>query len=493
MIAEHLPALQVVVPLLAAAVCAMLPRMTAAWFLSLVVSLLMPAISIMLLVQVLSTGVISYELGGWAPPYGIEYRVDVLNAFILVLISVIGAVVMPYAYRSVAAELPENKQSWFYCMYLLCLAGLLGITITGDAFNAFVFLEISSLSTYVLIAVGRRREALLAAFQYLTLGTIGATFYVIAVGILFTMTGTLNFVDMAERLQGIEEARPVHAALAFITVGIGLKLALFPLHAWLPNAYAFAPSVATVFLAATATKVAVYLLLRFYFLIFGGEFVFQELPVGTILVVFSVAAMFLASMVAIYQQNLKRMLAYSSVAQIGYVTLGIALANQSGLTGGIVHLFNHALMKGALFMALGCVYLRVGKMRVENLAGIGRKMPLTMTAFVIGGLSLIGVPGTVGFISKWYLVLGAFEAGMWWLAFVIVGSSVLAVLYIGRVVEAAWFREPSGPVSQATEAPLSMLIPTWILVAACIVFGVSADATAGVAQMAADFLLAGTS
>jgi multicomponent Na+:H+ antiporter subunit D len=491
MISANLPALQVVLPLTGAALCAIFDRRGAAWVIATLVSFAMPVIAVLLVAQVLTTGPISYAFGGWEPPYGIEYRIDVVNGFLLLLVSVMGAIVMPYARKSVAFEIPENKQAWFYCVYLLCLGGLLGMAITGDAFNAFVFMEISSLAMYVLIALGNDRRALVAAYQYLILGTIGATFYVIGVGLLLAMTGTLNFVDIAERIGAVEQTRPVLAALAFITVGMCLKLALFPLHVWLPNAYALAPSVATAFIASTATKVAVYLLMRYYFSIFGVRFIFDDLPVTPILLVLSIAAMFVASAVAIFQDNIKRMLAYSSVSQIGYITLGIALATPIGLTGGIVHLFNHALMKGALFLVMGCVAYRVGNCRIDTMAGIGRRMPITMAAFVVAGLSLIGVPGTVGFVSKWYLALGAIEKGWWWLAFLIVASSFLALIYVGRVVEVAWFREPKGAAIEAREPPLSMLVPTWILAAACVVFGLDADLTAGLAARAADVLFAG--
>src|SRR3970282_338557 len=187
-------------------------------------------------------GAVSYHLGSCPPPWGIEYRVDALSAFVLVLVSGIGVVTALYAWRSIAAELPRDQLYLFYALYCLCLSGLLGMTATGDAFNLFVFMEIASLSSYVLIALGRDRRALLAAYQYLILGTIGATFYVIGVGLLYLMTGTLNIADMAERLAPVDHARPVLAGLAFVTVGVSLKLALFPLHFWLPNAYAHAPS-----------------------------------------------------------------------------------------------------------------------------------------------------------------------------------------------------------------------------------------------------------
>ncbi|MGH1349677.1 MAG: monovalent cation/H+ antiporter subunit D family protein [Methyloligellaceae bacterium] len=502
---QQLPALIVITPLLGAVLCAFLKRSTIAWFVSLMVSWSLPVMAIMILQQLLekssavpgeaatlSGKVISYHMGGWAPPQGIEYRVDMLSAFILILISVVGAITILYARKSVGKEIDSSRQTWFYTMYLLCIAGLLGITITGDAFNAFVFLEVSSLATYVLIALGKDRRSLVAAYQYLIMGTIGATFYVIGIGLLYSVTGSLNFADIASRLNDTQAfTRPVLAALAFIIVGISLKLALFPLHVWLPNAYAYSPSFASVFLAATATKVSIYLLLRFLFSIFHEDFVFEKHSVSEIFLILSIAAMFAASAVAIFEKNVKRMLAFSSVAQIGYITLGISLANQAGLTGGIVHLFNHALMKAALFMSIGAVFYRIGSVKIEDMAGIGRVMPVTMTAFVIGGLSLIGVPGTAGFIGKFYLAVGAIEKDMVWLVFVLVASSLLSVVYIGRIVEVAWFREPVDINKKAHEPPMSMMMPMVLLALVTIYLGIETSSTAGIASQAAQLLLGG--
>jgi multicomponent Na+:H+ antiporter subunit D len=489
----HLPVLQVVIPLLGALLAGLLRRGGTAFALALAVSWIMPFIAGAMLWQVLSTGPVSYHLGGWEPPWGIEYRVDALNGFVLVLVSTVGAVIMPFARRSVAFEVEEGRQAWFYCMYLLCLTGLLGITVTGDAFNAFVFLEISSLSSYVLIALGHDRRALLSAFQYLIMGTIGATFYVIGIGLLYLLTGSLNMVDIAGRLgpAWADHSRAVVAALAFVTVGVSLKLALFPLHVWLPNAYAYAPSWITAFLSATATKVAIYLLVRFYFSIFGVAIDFRALPITEIIVALSVAAMFVASFIAVFETNLKRMLAFSSVAQIGYITLGIGVANQAGLTGGLVHIVNHALMKAALFLAVGAIFYRAGTVQLKELTGIGRKMPLTMAAFTIAGFGLVGTPGTAGFISKWYLALGALDKGWWILVFLIVGSSLIALVYVGRVLEVAWLREPSPQVAQASDPPLSMLAPLVVLAAATIYFGIDTEWTAGIADTAAKALLGG--
>ena len=492
-LSEHLPALIVVTPLIAASVVAMLRSSRAAWAVSLIISWVLPIFSVMLLIKVLDGGTISYALGGWKPPFGIEYRVDIVNAAVLLLVSCVGAVAIPFALRSVEADVEPDKQPWFYAIYLLCLCGLLGMTVTGDAFNIFVFMEISSLATYVLIAMGSSRRALLSAYQYLIMGTIGATLYVLGVGLLYIVTGTLNLADIAERIGPAfeDQSRPIMAGLAFILVGISLKLALFPLHVWLPNAYAFAPSFATIFLAATATKVAVYILIRLYFSVFGAAITLTKLPVTEILLALSLAAMFIASILAIYEDSIERMLAYSSVAQIGYITLGIAIANQAGLTGSIAHILNHAVMKAALFAAIGAVVYRIGTSRLSNLGGLGQTMPFTMAAFVIGGLSLIGVPGTVGFVSKWYLAVGAIENGWWPVVFLMMISSLVSVIYIGRVVEVAYFRPVSEHCAKAKEPPASMLIPILVLAAATIYFGVETSWTGDVAGKAAEQLLGG--
>ncbi len=489
MIALHLPALQVLLPLLAAPLCALFRRGLVAWAITLIASWLAFVAAIMLLLRVIDQGVISYELGGWAPPIGIEYRVDLINAFVLLVVTAIGAVIIPYARKSVEARFGSVDQAWFYTMYLLALTGLLGVTITGDAFNIFVFLEISSLASYVMIAMGRERRCLTAAYQYLIMGTVGATFIVIGIGLLWAMTGTLNLNDLAQRLPEIENTRPVLAALAFLTVGISLKLALFPLHLWLPNAYAYAPTVTSAFLSGTATKVAIYLLLRFFYTVFGGGTFFETTPLPEILLILSLVAMFAASTVAVFQSNVKRMLAYSSVAQIGFITLGISFATETGLTGAMTHMFNHAIMKAGLFLLIGNVLFQLGSVKIEDLAGIGRKMPVTMAGFVIMGLSLLGTPGTVGFISKWYLGLAAVEQGQWWLVALIVIASVITMLYIGRVVEVAYFREPTEKVAQLREAPLSLLLPAFTLVGAAIYFGLDTSVSVGRAQQAARLLL----
>jgi len=487
----HLPALQVVIPLIAAPLCLLAGRASLAWTIAFLASACATAAAAILAYQTLHHGPISYHMGGWAPPWGIEYAVDSANAFILLLVSGIATVVLLYCPSSVSKEIRAGREHMFYCMFILCLTGLLGIAITGDAFNVFVFLEISSLSSYALIAMGSQRKALTASFQYLIMGTIGATFFLIGVGLLYMITGTLNLADLQTRIPQIQDSRPLLAAFAFITVGLALKAALFPLHLWLPNAYAYAPSGVSAFMAATATKVSLYVLLRFTFTLFGAEFAFGELPLHWVLLVPAVIAMFAGSFSAIFQHDIKRMLAYSSVAQIGYITLAIALASQAGVQAAMLHMFNHGLMKAALFCALGCIFYRIGSTRIEDMAGLGRQMPWTFAAIVAGGLSLLGAPLTAGFISKWFLVQAALEQSLWWLVVLIVASSMLAVVYVWRLVEALYFKEPAAGRKNVREAPLSMLLPTLLLAAANIYFGLDTRLTVELTGNAAVLLMQG--
>ena len=486
----HLPVLQVVVPLLAAPLCLFLRKGRAAWGLAVLASVSSWVIALQLLRRTRAEGVISYAIGDWAPPVGIEYRVDLVNAWVLLIVSTIGAVVSLYSIASVEREVEPRRIPLFYAAYLLCLSGLLGIAITGDVFNVFVFLEISSLSAYALIALGQHRRALTSAFRYLIMGSVGATFIVIGIGLLYAMTGSLNMADLAELLPAVRESRTVKVAYGFLAVGFCLKLALFPLHLWLPNAYAFAPSAVTAFMASTATKVAVYMLLRFFLTVFGAPFSFDVMALDRVLLPLALVAIVSMSLVAIFQVDVKRLLAYSSVAQIGYMILGLSFATVTGLTATLLHLFNHALMKGALFMAMGCVMYRIGSVRIDAMAGLGKRMPWTMAAFVVGGLSLVGVPLTVGFVSKWYLILGALERGWWPVAVLVLLTSLLALVYIWRVVEAAYFRDFPGD-GKTSEAPWTLLGPTWALVALNLYFGIDAARTADVARRAAETLMAG--
>lgn len=485
---RHAPVLIPVVPLIMAPVLALSPSSRLSWFLTLAAAAASFYFAILTLGIVQSTpgGIIEYWIGNWYL-IGIEFRVDALNAMILLLVSGMGLLAAIFAWPTIVAEIEKPKISLFLGAFLLCFAGLCGVAATGDAFNLFVFLEISSLSTYVLVAMGasRDRRALTAAFDYLIMGTLGASFYIIGVGFLYAATGTLNMAELAAQLPALTGNRSVQVGFAFIIAGLGLKAAMWPLHQWLPNAYSYSPSFVTMFLAATATKVALYALIRWLFTIFNPDYPFEQAIFTFVLAPLGIAAMVICSFQAVFQTDLRRMLAYSSVAQVGYMILGISIASTAGVSAGLLHLFNHALMKGALFMAVAGVCLNYKGTTIRDFAGLGRSAPFTMSAFAIAGLSLIGVPLTAGFISKLQLGYALFEHGWWWAVLLVVFSSFLAVFYVGRVLQAVFFEAPANPRKSRKEAPLLLLVPLWILALANIYFGIDASVPAGLANDAA--------
>ena len=492
--AGQLPALAIVVPLVAAPLCVIARNGRLAWWIAFAASGATALVAWNLLGAVEPGRAVRYAVGGWAAPAGIELYVDYLNAIVLMLVAGISTVALVYARRSIEPTVEEGKRYLFWTAWLLCLTGLLGITITGDAFNVFVFLEISSLSTYMLVSFGSDRRALSAAFRYVILGSVGASFILIGVGFLYAATGTLNMVDLAHRLPGVEGERTVLVAFSFLTIGLMIKAAVFPLHAWLANAYQHAPVAATVFLAGTATKVSLYVLVRFFHSIFGVEYSFGQLFLNTILLPAAVAGFTVMSLVAVFQTDLRRLLAFSSVAQIGYIVAGIALATEAGIAAGFVHVVNHGIVKAALFMATGCLLWRLGHVHVPSFEDLFRRMPLSCAAFALAGLGIVGVPLTAGFVSKFALVGALLERGLWPVVALVMASSLLAVVYVGRVLEAMLFRKsraPEGHVEGRAEAPVSMLAATWLMIAAMFWVGTHGDATLEVATRAAADALAG--
>jgi multicomponent Na+:H+ antiporter subunit D len=492
----HLPVLQVVVPMLLAPLVVLLRPRGLAWAATTAGSVMALLLALELVIGVLAGQDIRYALGGWAAPYGIELRVDDFSALLLLIVTGASSAALLAARRSIDAAIETHRQPLFYAAWLLALAGLCGILVAGDAFNIFVFMEISSLASYILVAGGPDRRALPAVFKYLIMGTIGATFYLIGVGLVYMMTGTLNLADMELRIHEVADQRPILVAAGFITVGLALKAALFPLHVWLPNAYTYAPHAVTAFLAACATKVSLYVLLRFDFVVFQQNLAGHELQFAAFLMPLAVLAILFGSAVALFERNLKRLLAYSSVAQIGYILLGASMISVAGLTAGILHMFNHALAKGTLFLAVMCLATRLRGLKLGDLAGAARAMPWTMAALVFGALSLIGVPGTAGFISKWYLVTAALDLGPLGIGLiaVVVAGSLMAVVYVWRIVEAAWFApapEAAGATAAAgsAEAPLTMLVVTWAVALGNLVFGLFTGPQRELASRAAAALL----
>lgn len=474
---QQLPALLIIAPFLSALIISI-----AGWvnkrlcFPIAVVGLSIAAwSSVGLLLRVLDEGLVLYRLGGWDPPMGIAYYVDHLNGLVLTVVSIVALLNLIASKKTIEQDFPE-KIGPFYTLYVLMVTGLLGIVVTGDAFNLYVLLEIAALTGYGLLAMGEDR-APLATLNYLYMGTIGACFYLLGVGYLYIVTGSLNMVDIARILPALYQSKAVLAAFMICMIGVWLKMAFFPLHAWLPNAYTYAPSAASSLIAPLVTKVMIYVMIRLILTVFTPKYVFSTLTVSEPIVWLAVIAIVMGAIFALSERNLKKMLTYVIIAEVGYMVGGAWLGNRAGMTGAILHIVNDALMTLCVFLVVGNIVYKVKGYAFEDLKGLFRKMPFTMGAFVIGALSIIGVPPTCGFFSKWYLISGAIQAGHYGFMVALLFSSLVNVVLFFRVIEIAYyepFAEYHGHNSlpeQMVEAPLMMLVPLLIVAAGLVLVG----------------------
>ena len=475
---QHYPALLVIVPLLSALLISIVGWLNKRFCFPIAVAALSVSLysSVGLLLRVLDEKVILYHLGGWAPPLGIAYSVDHLSALVLVVVSVVALLNLIATNKSVKQEFSE-KIGAFYTLYLLLITGLLGIVVTGDAFNLYVLLEITALTGYGLIAMGEDR-APLASLNYVYMGTIGACFYLLGIGYLYICTGSLNMADIASILPGLYDSKVVLAAFILCIVGVFLKMAFFPLHAWLPNAYTYAPSAVSSLVAPLMTKVMIYVMIRLMITVFTPEFIFSKLVLSNTVVWLAVIAIFMGAVLALGARDLKKMLCYVIIAEVGYMVGGAWLGNRAGMTGTILHIANDALMTLCVFLAVGNIVYKVRGYAFEDLKGMFLKMPYTMTGLVAGALSMIGVPPTCGFFSKWYLISGGIQAGQYGFVAALVFSSLINAVLFFRIIEIAYY-EPFGaehghgstPVRMA-EAPLTMVVPLLIVAGGLVVMGV---------------------
>ncbi len=467
-------------PLLSAFALNLLGRLSRTWVYPLTIGPLIFSTvgSIIVLMRVLNEGAYSYTVGNWSPPYGIELLVDPLSAMMLVVISAVSLIATFSAIAWAEREFP-GREHLFFTLYLIQIAGLMGLVLTADAFNLYVLLEITSITTYGLIAMGKGR-APLASFNYIIVGSIGACFYLLGVGYLYILTGSLNMADIANIVGTLNHGPALATAFAFVLVGLCLKMALFPLHGWLPNAYSFAPVSAVLMIAPLMTKVTIYLMIRVILNLFTPEYVFFTHPAVQSGFVWAAAiGIVCSSSLALGQRDLRRMLTYIIIAEVGYMVGGVWLANLHGMTGAVLHILNDSVMTLCLFLAAAAIESRTENLSFDSLLGLCRKMPVTMAAFMLGAFSIIGIPPTCGFFSKWYLLLGAIEAGHWEFVVALLFSSIVNLVLFFRIIEFAYIRDLNNKKLEAEyrifttvrEAPMMMLVPLVVSAIALIVIG----------------------
>ena len=478
-LADHAIVLLIALPIVAALIPIPLGLVSdrVGWVVAAITAIMQTILALAVLGSVRSVGASSYEVGGYAPPFGIELIADGVSAPLLVIIAVTTVAVVGYA-RTIGPH--ENE---FYSELLLLMAGLSGVVATGDVFNLYVFLEITGLTTYALVASDRSPAAAVASLKYLLIGTIGASLYLLGVGYLFLATGTLNMADLQTAIPEVGYTSPlVVTGFGLIVVGLSVKVALFPLHTWQPDAYAESPHAVSAYISALVSTAAGYALFRILYAVFTVEF-FEAVPFARrMLVLLASVSVVVGSVLAVMQTDLKRMLAYSSVSQFGIVVAALGIANETAILGGLVHLTGHAVMKGGLFLAVGVLATSFGARTLEEYRGIGYRAPVTSGAFAVLAFSLVGVPPAIGFAGKWTILLGAVNAESWVLTGVIVVSTLLTLAYFGRLIERMYFTAPPADAdhSVATDggeestASLSMRAIVVIVALSAIALGIVA-------------------
>lgn len=382
---------------------------------------------------------IIYNMGGWLAPWGVELKVDSLAAFFMLVVAGVSLPVALFAKENLIEEVGSKGRATRFYVFLLLLGGAMaGMALTNDMFNVFVLVEIATLSSCALVSSRNHPRAAEAAFKYLILATLGSSFVMGGIGYIYMLTGHLNMSFAHQGLMQVWKNSPhvIWMAMSFVLVGFGVKSALFPLHIWLPDAHSNAPTPASAILSGLAVKGYIICFLKFMYNVFGQNLMI-EFNIHRILVLMGMIAIIAGSLFALTQEELKRRLAYSTVAQIGYLFLGLGYMNTKGLTGSLFYLASHALIKSSLFLSAGTMIAASGKKNVKDLSGIGRKMPITMGVFTIGSLGLIGIPLFSGFIGKWYLLLGSLESGNILSAAVIILGSVLCAAYLLPIIRIA--------------------------------------------------------
>lgn len=474
----HLPVLVILIPLCSTLLCPLISHFNVNWGKrTVIVALFLSTLCALIqLIQVVSTGsAIHYWLGGWQPPIGIEFVIDSLNGVVILLVAVISFATALYSSPFEKLERSTNLRSaGYYSMLAFLAVGLLGLSSTGDAFNLYVFMEITAISGYGLIAVGEEKGPI-ASFRYLMTGTIGACMYLLGVGFLYAATGTLNMADISEKLTDLMDSPLIAVSVACLIVGFGIKMALFPLHGWQPAAHSYAHPAADPMIAGIMIKIPAYAMLRFFFCIFKEQSPIMQAFFDAIGIM-AVLGILFGSLKALRYDTYNKILAYSSIGQVGYIAMGFAIGNFYGLIGAVLHIVSHAFMKAGLFYTSGALKYKYGIHDISELGQVYRKMPVTSLAMVVCALSMIGLPPFAGFFSKWYLALGAIHEGQYFYVAVLIVSSLLGAVYFFRVIENLFMGEKVAsekklPFRSRLEIPWQMIVPLLIVIAAVILLG----------------------
>lgn len=393
------------------------------------------AMAVLLLINVQQHGPVLYHMGGWPPPWGIEFKADPLRLYMVIVVLTVSLWIFFYAVRDLQHELKIEVIGWYYTLYTILVGAMAGMALTNDLFNLFVLMEIAAIAACAIISIKEDRACLEASFKYLILSAMGTGCFLLGVAMLYMVTGYLNYSFLQAALPEALALYPlnIYTAAALFIVAFGTKAALFPLHVWLPDAHASAPSPSSAMLSGLVIKIYAFVFMLILYEVLPRTLL-EQIPLTDIVLWLASFGVIFGSIYAMLQSDLKKMLAYSSIGQIAYIFMGIGLDHNLALVGGLYHIMVHAFTKAMLFMAAGVIIYSTGVRQIKDLASIGRVLPLTMLAFTIGSASMIGLPGTGGLISKWYLALSALESGRPVFVLVILAGSLLNAIYYMPIV-----------------------------------------------------------
>lgn len=435
------------------------------------------AVSVMVILAVsnlrfvLSEGSIEYALGGWTAPIGIAWLDDPLAAIVVLTMTVVALLSLIYGRVVVVPALDKSVQ--YYTLVLLFISSLVGIIFAADLFNVFVFLEVAALTSYALVGAAGGK-ALVYAFRYLLLGSFGATLYLLGVSYLYAATGTLNMADLATRIPELISSTAVVSGLIFVFLGLSIKMALIPLHGWLPGAYANAPNSVAPLLASTVTKVALVAWVRIEYSLIAPGIEVSHVAVLVLLEDIGVLAAVIGGALALVQTDVKRIFAYGGISHIGLILVGVSLGNSTGMAGGLFYLINDALMQATLFMIAGAVVHYHGARTLEDLRGVNNRSPWLTGALVVVAIAMVGLPPTGGFFGKWNIVLGALEAQHYLAVFAVLASTLLTLGYFLKLFS-CWFHQPVSLQTEQLQVAVPLRISLGVASIALIVLGFASD------------------
>ena len=468
---HQLPAILFLLPLFAAISMPVVCLKHRHWSKSISLTILaaMVLVSILNLHNVVNHGEVRYAFSGWTAPLGIEWVADGLASVILVLLSVLGLLGVVFTGPTSPKAL-GGRIVHYYTLILLFFSALTGIVFAADFFNIFVFLEVAAISSYALIGVAGGR-ALFAAFRYLILGTIGASIYLLGVSYLYAVTGTLNMADMADKLPFLLGSKALVGGLLFIFIGLGIKMALVPFHAWMPEAYAYAPDSVSPIMASLLTKIVLLAWVRIIYWVLSASIVIFDIPILQLVAVLGALAAVIGASLALAQRDIKMMFAYGGVSHIGIILIGIGQGNQTGFVGGIFYLLNDAVMQAALFFLAGVAFCHYGVRTIDDLGRVGKQAPWLTGSLIVVALGMIGLPPTGGFFGKWNIILGALEASNYVSVAAVLLSTLLTLAYFVKLFEGIFRQTSTGFDLQFGEFPLSFKMTLGVTSAAIMLLG----------------------